>query len=742
MLKTLLRVRMAALLAAFTGQSRKRKSQTKGKAAGYAFLMLYCFCAFVFLFYTSFSQFAAAFFPAGLGWLYFAMFAIMAFALMFIGSVFTAKSQLFEAKDNELLLSMPVPPGMILLSRMAALLAMNFVLELVVALPVFVSWLQYGETSGTGIAAFVVIVLALPLFSLAVSCLFAWLVSLVTSHMRNTTAVTMVISVVFMLAYFLFCFRMNSYVTQLAANGAAIAGALGSAAPLVWLGRAAADGSLADLGLTLLWTVLPFVLAYVLLNRSFIRIVTTRRGQVKVRYEKKAMRASSQDAALYRRELARLTSSSGYMLNAGLGLVFELVLAVLAVVKRRELLGALTAIPELYAAAAPILLLACMMVSGMVFFTASSVSLEGKSYWIVRSMPVETKKVLQAKLSLSNSLAIAPALLMTLAAALALRLPAAETALLLACQLLFVLLTANVGLMEDLRHCNLDWINETQAAKQGAGVLLSMLLGFGFVVAVGALYFFLLAELMPTTAFLGLILALMAILYALTARWLMTRGVKRFETLHGRGRHGRGRLYRAVRERFPVREAVGAQKRLRAQALLQIVEQQKRAGAAVAAGVVVVEVEPQMVAERVQLVVRQVRICLSAHLAGAQIRGLRLPVDAIIVQTAGQHPQIKRRVVRDQNAVGQHRLQQLPERGKVRLAAHLLRRDAGQRDIERIKVRLRVDKRVKLLHDLAALDHADADGAHAPVLRVRRFHVERHITFFHSSTPFDRMEPV
>ena len=38
---------------------------------------------------------------------------------------------------------MPVTPGMILLSRMAALLAMNCVLELVVALPVFVSWLQY-----------------------------------------------------------------------------------------------------------------------------------------------------------------------------------------------------------------------------------------------------------------------------------------------------------------------------------------------------------------------------------------------------------------------------------------------------------------------------------------------------------------------------------------------------------------------------------------------------------------------
>ena len=486
--------------------------------------MLYCFCAFVFLFYTSFSQLAAAFFPAGLGWLYFAMFAIMAFALMFIGSVFTAESQLFEAKDNELLLSMPVPPGMILLSRMAALLAMNFVFELVVALPVFVSWLQYGGASGAGILAFVVIVLVLPLFSLAVSCLFAWLVSLITSRMRNTTAVTMVISVVFMLAYFLFCFRMNSYVTQLAANGAAIA-------KFFCQEIRNRNGSLADLGLTLLWTVLPFVLAYVLLNRSFIRIVTTRRGQVKVQYEKKAMRTSSQNAALYRRELARLTSSSGYMLNAGLGLVFELVLAVLAIVKRQELLAALTAIPDLREAAAPILLLACMMVSGMVFFTASSVSLEGKYYWIVRSMPVKSEKILQAKLNLSNSLSAGPALLMMLAAALALQLPAAETVLLLACQLLFVLLTANVGLMEDLRHCNLDWINETQAAKQGAGVLLSMLLNFGFVVAVGALYFFLLTNLMPTAAFLGLMLALLAILYALTARWIKTRGAKRFETL-------------------------------------------------------------------------------------------------------------------------------------------------------------------------------------------------------------------
>ena len=66
-----------------------------------------------------------------------------------------------------------------------------------------------------------------------------------------------------------------------------------------------------------------------------------------------------------------------------------LVLAVLAVVKRRELLGALTAIPELYAAAAPILLLACMM--GTTAFAAGTGDVAGavESTWATASTQIK-----------------------------------------------------------------------------------------------------------------------------------------------------------------------------------------------------------------------------------------------------------------------------------------------------------------------------------------------------------------
>lgn len=533
MLNALLRVRLQAMLAAFFG-----KRASSGKRAGkkrspvvYVALLVYCLAAFGFLFYTSFSQLAVAYFPAGLGWLYFVMFAMMAFALMFMGSVFTTKAQLFEARDNELLLSMPVRPGLILLSRMAALLMLNYLYELVVAVPVLLAWLRYGRVYALGLAAFVCVVLVLPLFSMAVSCLFAWLLSLLTSRLRSTTLLTMVLSVAFMLAYFLLCARMNRYISLIASNGQQLAHTFGAVLPLEWLGSAIASGALGKLLLTLLWTLAPFALAYVLLSRSFVRLVTTQRGQARARYEKKPPRVLSADRALVKRELARLTSSANYMLNAGLGLIFELVLAVLLLVKRDTVRQTLSQLGAAQLPLAPLALLAMFLVTSMVYLTSCSVSLEGKSYWLLRAMPIETKRILRAKLRLANLLSVPPALCLTVAAALVLRLSVAEVLLMAVCQTLFCLLVSNVGLIEDLRHCNLHWTNEAQAVKQGLGTLFTMLLGWGFALALGAVYLLLLSRVMEPRPFLCALFGALLAGVAVSLRWLDTRGCARFEAL-------------------------------------------------------------------------------------------------------------------------------------------------------------------------------------------------------------------
>ena len=46
---------------------------------------------------------------AGMGWLYFALMALLAMLLGAFGSVFNTYSGLYLSKDNDLLLSMPIP---------------------------------------------------------------------------------------------------------------------------------------------------------------------------------------------------------------------------------------------------------------------------------------------------------------------------------------------------------------------------------------------------------------------------------------------------------------------------------------------------------------------------------------------------------------------------------------------------------------------------------------------------------
>ena len=173
MLKALLKVRLAAFGAYFTGASRSRRRQSKVQKIGMLALMLYALAAFGMLFYTSFSAIAGIYAHEGFGWLYFAMYAIMAFALMVFGSVFTAKAQLYEAKDNELLLSMPIAPRAILASRMASLWLLNLIFGLVVAVPAALAWAQAAALPVLGWVSIVLLLPALDFFSLAVTSLLA-----------------------------------------------------------------------------------------------------------------------------------------------------------------------------------------------------------------------------------------------------------------------------------------------------------------------------------------------------------------------------------------------------------------------------------------------------------------------------------------------------------------------------------------------------------------------------------------
>lgn len=151
MFKALLRVQFASLWASLTRNTTGKKKKSAGKAVLVAILFVYILGCFVVMFGGMFYALAEPLSMLGLGWFYFALAGIVAAALCFIGSVFMAQQQLFNARDNELLLAMPIPASRILGSRMAALLLVNYAFELLVFIPAGVVWCMKLPVTAMGV---------------------------------------------------------------------------------------------------------------------------------------------------------------------------------------------------------------------------------------------------------------------------------------------------------------------------------------------------------------------------------------------------------------------------------------------------------------------------------------------------------------------------------------------------------------------------------------------------------------
>ena len=531
MFKALMKSKLLSLLSWVTGASRSKKKQSKAAMIGYCILLLYIVGVFFMMFDLYFSEMATAFYSVGIGWLYFTFYAMIAFAMIFVGSIFSIKSQLFEARDNEMLLSMPIPPKAILASRMFVLLLIELAFELVVAIPAMWEWSKVASLTPGIILAFILISIGILFFSFAVACFMAWVISMITSRVRNKSMMNVVLSLAFLAAYFYFYSKVQVYLTMLLQNGSIIAQKIsGTAVPLYWIGNGVAEGNGLHLLFAMLILVVPFVVVYAVISKCFIRIVTTKRGFAKKEYQAKEMKVVSVRTALWKREGLRLVTASSYLLNAGLG-VFMTVVAGVAMLVKKDVIQQVIAFTGFPTDVVVIFItLGICLFSSMTLFTAPSISMEGKNLWIIRSMPVSTKDILRAKLSLHNRIMVPAIIFLTVVCAFVLELDIVAVILMLVIAVVYVFFMANLGLIFNIKHPNLNWITETQAVKNNISVMLSMVVGMAVVLVPGVAYFYFVENIVMEQFLLPFAVLCIA-LVGYTYRWLMTKGAERFERL-------------------------------------------------------------------------------------------------------------------------------------------------------------------------------------------------------------------
>ena len=513
-----------------------KKNRMRSKAATIGLIVMYVLLMVGLLggmFTLLALSICGAMYHSGLGWLYFTLFTVLGLFMGVFGSVFNTFAGLYQAKDNDLLLSLPIPVRAILASRLLGVYLMGLMFSGVIMLPCVIVYWFAAELSAAAVVGGLALILAVSLLVLVLSCLLGWVVAKLHSKLKHKNILTTLVALVLFGAYYAVCFRANALIEQLLAHldqvGAAVRG---GAYPLYLMGRMG-QGDWLAIALVLAVTALLCWLTYLLLSRTFLAIATARTGEAKRAYkEEKTADLRSIPAALLSKELGRLTSSPNYMLNCGLSTVILPLLGVVLLIKRGDLLPLLS---QALGARAPditaVLLCAALCLVGSMNITASSsVSLEGKCLWQVQSLPVKPWQVLRAKLLVQVLITGVPMLLASVCVVLAVRPGLSAAALLAVMPQTFVWLSAAFGLTMDIKRPNLTWTNEITVIKQRLTVLLAMLGGWVYAAVIGLLYLLVLPG-WSAAWYLLACTVLTAALTALLLRWLRTRGAAIFTAL-------------------------------------------------------------------------------------------------------------------------------------------------------------------------------------------------------------------
>ena len=183
--------------------------------------------------------------------------------------------------------------------------------------------------------------------SLVLSCLLGWAVAMLTARMAKKNIATVVLSLVFMAAYFYGYTQINTLLQMLIANSEAVAQTVQKALYPFYQFGLGCLGNPAGFLLFALCALAAFGIVYGLLSHSFTAIVTTNRGGKKIRYRERALKVSSVDRALLRRELVRLWSIPSYLLNGCMGSLMIVIGTVYLMIKGETVSLLADAMPEL-----------------------------------------------------------------------------------------------------------------------------------------------------------------------------------------------------------------------------------------------------------------------------------------------------------------------------------------------------------------------------------------------------------
>lgn len=483
MLITLFKKQVSELLSGMLGGKPVKQGIFSVRMMIYLLLGFYLFIIMFRVFWSMAYSLCEPLCSIGNDWMYFALMGVMATFIGVTGSLFTANSTIYQARDNEFLLSMPIPQWMIVFVRMAMIYIVSAAFEIMVMFPTCLMYWAVAAPPIQSLVFQIAGILLLPVLAVTIACLIGWISAVVNSRIHKHAIFSVVTSLAFIAVFYYVYWNLYTYLGLIVSNAETLGGVMKYALyPFYQFGSACSGNIFAFVIFAVLMTAI-MVLTVKLIAGNFVELAAKSQVVARRKTKKKDKKEDSPTTALFKKELQRFTSSSVSMLSCALGSIMMVVIGVMCIFAGEWVVTTFMGMSNGVTGMFPLIaLLIVTMMTSMNTITATSISLEGKHLWMLKVLPVSPWQVFKAKLAVHLIMTGIPAMFCAMAFGYAGNVTVGELLMMMLASIVFTFFTGLLGLTCNLRFPNLTWTNEAQAVKQNMSVITATFIPWGVLI--------------------------------------------------------------------------------------------------------------------------------------------------------------------------------------------------------------------------------------------------------------------
>lgn len=426
--------------------------------------------------------------PLNLTFVVLSLFIIITSLFTFMQGVYKSQGILFEAKDNDLLNSLPISKSKILFSRIIKLISFEYLFTALFLLPAVAIYIYFETPSFSFYPLTILMFVLVPIIPTVLACLIGYIIEWLTSLFQNKKLFQNIFTVIYTLGLFYLVFNMNGFFENIAETASSINDLLTKVYyPLGLYINLITDFKILDLILLILINIVPFILFIYFLSFSYYNIISKLKDNSKpkstiIKSEVVINKSNKPLTALIKKEIKRYLSSSIYIFNTIFGIVFLCVMSVVSLFKPSIINSVVSSItesqitPEMVTDFLPMVLLGIIvMVTWTVTITASSISLEGKSFNLTKSLPIKGKTLLLAKTLTSLIITLPLLLISVICLIIAFDIELLFSLYIILVTILLSILFAVLDLIINLKYPKMDFTSDIEVVKQSASTLIAII---------------------------------------------------------------------------------------------------------------------------------------------------------------------------------------------------------------------------------------------------------------------------